>query len=336
MNQFPPTSLSYRGTSFRANLRSRQFSFEPIVGPNKQIFGLQALCRTRWEEDVSSAGVNTSSRTMVDNWLLYGFDEINGPRPIFLTCSRNTLLSGFLSLLPQSTIFEIQESMEPASDVMAAWSSLKAAGYRFALDDFDSPEKMASFLHLVSFIKVDFQHERRRERASMFRRLRLTKASPIAGNIQCEDDFQHAREDGYVLFQGAYLGESICFAKETDLIDPLRCMDILENLQDKGTNPEDLAKLIALEPGIECRLMRRANWVSPDNMVISSVQQALDIVERTDMQKLVTLAMAVASPTSVKQASSSIWRNSSRSDATSFGPWNEAGARDPHWLAAGP
>jgi len=294
------------------------------VGPNKQAFGTQARFRAGWEDDTAS-DANTNSRIMVDNWLLYGFDELNEDRPVFLKCSRNTLLSGFLDLLPRSAVFQIQESIEPDAEVMSAWETLRASGYRFALDDFVSPEKMEPFLHLASFIKVDYRCPERRERASMFRRLRLTEASLIAEKIECEEEFQNAREDGYGLFQGTYLGESVGYVKKPDALDPMCCMRILEELQEPEPNHKNLAKLIGLQSGIECRLLRRANWVTPPNMVINSIQEALEIVEPTDIRNLITLAMAAAvSKAPAQHAALNLKQSFLRNDGESFGRWNEA------------
>jgi c-di-GMP-related signal transduction protein len=336
MNKFPDSFLhpfdrfrrdfnaDHRGTAPHDNLESRQFTLQTIVGPNKQAFGMQAHFRAGWEDD-SAGDPNTSSRILVDNWLLYGFDELSERRPVFLKCSRNTLLSGFLSLLPRSAVFEIQESMEPDPDVISAWESLREAGYRFALDDFESPEKMEPFLHLASFIKVGYRYPERRERAPMLRRLRLTGASLIAEQIECEEEFQSAREDGYGLFQGAFLGESIRYVKKRDTLDPICCMRILEELQQPEPNQKNLAKLIGLQSGIECRLLRRANWVTPRHVVINTIQEALEIVEPADIRNLITLAMAAAvSRDPVPAASLNLRPSLLRNDVESFGRWNEA------------
>ena len=144
---------------------SRQFALQPIVGTNKQPFGSEALFHAGWE-DAYCGDPNITSRIMLDNWLLYGFEELSGGRAVFLNCTRETLMSGFLSLLPPSAVFEIPESVKPDDELLSVCRSLKAAGYRLALDDFESPESMEGFLDLADLIKVDFRHSGRRERAS--------------------------------------------------------------------------------------------------------------------------------------------------------------------------
>src|SRR4051812_42346286 len=169
----------------------RQFAMEPIVGPNKQGFGAEALFRAGWE-DWSSGDPTVTSRMMLDNWLLYGFDELIGGRAVFLNCTRETLMGGFLSLLPHSAVFELQESVQPDAEVLGVCRALKTAGYRFALDDFASLDQIEAFLDVADFIKVDFRHSGRRQRACMLRRLKLTGATLIAANVATEEDFQQA------------------------------------------------------------------------------------------------------------------------------------------------
>src|SRR6478609_7885113 len=136
-DQRQPTSKqnlhNHDGATAHQTSDTRQFELQSIVSRNKQRFGSEALFRTG-SEDLFVGGLNNAPRIMLDNWLLYGFEELIGGRAVFLHCTRETLLSGFLSLLPRSAVFEIQESIKPDDEVLSACRSLKAAGYRFALD----------------------------------------------------------------------------------------------------------------------------------------------------------------------------------------------------------
>ena len=305
----------HRGTAPQDSSEFRHFSFQPILGTNRQVFGIEALFHPG--ENRTTPDVHITSRIMVDNWLLYGFEELTDGRPIFLKCSRDLLASGFVSLLPRSVVLEIQESIYPDQELLTICRSLSALGYRFALDDFESLKSMEPFLDLVSFIRVNYRHPRRRERASILRGLRLTQGSLIAEMIECEEDYEDARTDGYELFQGAYLGESVSFQKKRDHLNPVHCTRILEDLQEPELMATDLAKMIDFEPGIECRLLRRANWVTPPNVVINTLRDALEVVEVDDVRKLVSLAMAAASAATVKSVHASSRRSLLQRDLAS-------------------
>jgi EAL and modified HD-GYP domain-containing signal transduction protein len=335
-----PADTHQRHSSFEGNGRShqesiagqtsefRQFALQPIVGPNRQPFGSEAMFRAGWE-DAFSGDPNITSRIMLDNWLLYGFEELSTGRAVFLNCTRETLMSGFLSLLPKSAVFEILESVKPDDELLSVCRSFKAAGYRFALDDFSSPETMEEFLDLADFIKVDFRHSGRRERACMLRRLNLTRATLIAEKIESEEEFREAVEEGFGLFQGYYFGERISFSKKRDALDVVHCTRILEELQEPGFAVNELAELINLESGIECRLIRRANWATPSNVVVNSIRDALEIVGKADVRNVVTLAMRAASEKAAKFRS--IPNQSAKRHKDSLMHWIDAGASSTPW-----
>ena len=257
------------------------------MGSKKQRFGSEALfCAV--SEDPFTSDPKIASRIMLDNWLLYGFEELIGGRAVFLNCTRETLLSGFLSLLPHSAVFEIPEAVNPDEEVLTVCRSLKAAGYRFALDDFESPENLERFLDLADFIKVDFRHSGRRKRARMLSDLKLTGATLIADKIESEEDFHLAVEEGFGLFQGCWVAESITYARNADPLDPMKCARILGELEDPVFGVDELAELVNLESGIACRLQRRANWASSPNLGINSTRDALEVAGVADLKKIVT------------------------------------------------
>lgn len=146
-----------------------------------------------------------TARIMLDNCLLYGLDDLARGRSVFLTSTRETLLSGFLSLMPRSIIYEIPESVEAEDEVVSACRKLKSEGFRLALDNFESLDAMEEFLDLVHFIKVDFRHAARRKRVSMLRRLHLTDAALVAENVDSEEDFRQALDEGFELCHGVAL-----------------------------------------------------------------------------------------------------------------------------------
>ena len=329
----PERPDSPSGTPDNQGYISRQFEFQPIVGPNRQNYGVEMIFRAGWEDRKGAAGA--ASRIMLDNCLLYGFDDLAPGRALFLTCTRETLLSGFLSLLPRSVVFQIPESVEADDEVVQACRSLKSEGYCLALDDFEALDAMDAFLGLVDFIKIDFQHEVRRTRASMLRRLRLTHAALIAMNVDSENDFQRAVEDGFELFQGACCGETVACAIKSDSLDPVNCMGILEALDWPDLSIGDLANLISQEPGIERRILRKAEWSVPMGEGIDSLQHALLLISAADVHRIVNLAIEAASEQCVNQvlASEQPPRNTRGDDFLIR--WFEMGSKTPWWWTDG-
>lgn len=268
----------------------RQFALQPIVGPDMQ--GVEALFRAG-SRRAFSGDPDAASRAMLDNWLLFGFDELIGGHTVFLNCTRETLLSGYLSLLPQTAVLEILESVQPEEEVLRACRQLKAQGYRFALDDFESAENMEGFLELADFIKVDFRRLGRRERAQVLDDVGSMGITLIAEKIESRDEFLRAADEGFELFQGYWVGQCMHYAKMTEPLDPILCARVANVLDERALDVDELAELISLEPGLERRVLRRASWLSPAGQV-DLVRDALDVLEKRDLERMVTLAITGA------------------------------------------
>lgn len=271
----------------------RFFALQPIVGRDRQIFGYEALYRGGWE-DVFCGDPDSASRIMVDNWLLYGYDQHRDSQNIFLNCTRDTLLSGILYLLPRTAVFEVLESVEPEPEVLTACRALKSAGYRIAVDDLESLDRQGPFIEVADAVKVDFRRSGWKDRISFLQRLNKKGVALIAEKIETEDEFDQAMEEGFELFQGYSIGRPAFYSKPGDSLDSALCLDLLERLHMSGFRPEEFLDLIEALPGLECRLLRLANWAAAPNVVFNSTREALAALGRMPLYRAVTLAMSVA------------------------------------------
>jgi c-di-GMP-related signal transduction protein len=285
------TEGQFSATGSASNVNShRYFALQPIFNPSRTAIGYEALFRAGWESQFSGDS-NTATRIMIDNWLLYGYEDLTEARFTFLNCTREALVSGLLALLPPWSVFEILESVEPDEEVLQACLKLKALGYRFSLDDFDAPDRMEGFLGLADFIKIDFRLTRPKERASLLRRLKGTGATLIAEKIETEEEYRTAIWEGFQLFQGYYFLESASFALTRDSLNEKNCLRLLKLLQRPGFPIAKLTDVIGLEPGIACRLLRRANWKVGQGRPVNTYRDALAVVGKSEFQQLVMLAM---------------------------------------------
>ena len=270
--------------------RHRYFTLQPIFSHAKRVVGCEALFRKGWDHHFDGDS-DAATRIMIDNWLLYGFEDLSGANLTFLNCTREVLLSGLLTLLPRWAVFEILETVEPDEEVIRACRQLKKLGYLISLDDFESIEGMEDFVELADFIKIDFRITGAGEREHLLMRLKRTKAILIAEKVETEEEFQLARWEGFHLFQGFYFQERSSFAMTRDPLGTENCLRILEILNETGFAIGGLADLICREPGIGCRLLRRANWETPEGAPVNTFRDALKLIGKNEFRKLVMLAM---------------------------------------------
>jgi len=268
----------------------RHFVLQPIHDLSRTIVGYEALYRSGWTNEFDGDS-DAATRIMIDNWLLFGFENLTSGHPTCLNCTREALVSGLLTLLPRSAVFEILEFVEPDNEVLKACQTLKKMGYRFSLDDFVASDKMEGFLELADYIKIDFRLTSAKERAKLMPRLRKTGATLIAEKIETEEEFRLAAWEGFHLFQGFYFRERASFVMTRDSLNEANCMRILEMLSRTGFATNKLADLVDSEPGLACRLLRKANWMTGPDRPVNTLRDALKLVGKKEFRKLVTLAM---------------------------------------------
>lgn len=267
----------------------RYFALQPIVTARRKTIGFEALYRTGWENECRG-DLNQASRTMIDNWLLYGYEDLTNNRFTFLNCTRDTLLSGLLPLLPKWAVFEILETVEPDEEVLRTCRQLKRMGYRISLDDFEDTARMRAFLGLADFIKIDFRLSNREQRIRLATGLKRYGALLIAEKIETREEFQTARWEGFELFQGFYFLENASFAMKKDVLNAMDFEPVLASLEQPGFAINKYMNWLDEHPGVACRLLRRANWLTAAHSPVNSTWEALKLIGKDEFRKIVELA----------------------------------------------
>ena len=291
-NRIVPGNASAAGSASETH---RHFVLQPIVTSQRKAIGFEALYRSGWEDEFH-AEMNHATRTMIDNWLLYGYEGVTDGLFTFVNCTREALIGDLLPLLPKSAVFEILETVEPDREVLKACRLLKQMGYRLSLDDFDDPKRMAPFLELADFIKIDFRQSNRTERIHLAAGLTRYGALLIAEKIETEEEFRIACWEGFELFQGFYFSERATFAMSKDSLTVGDLEPIREHLLRPGFAIHAFAEWMESHPGVACRVLRRANWLAPPQSPVNSVVDALKLIGKEEFRRVVGLVVMTSSP----------------------------------------
>ena len=76
----------------------RFVALQPIFDRRRKVFGYEALSRSKWENRFTG-DPDTATRTMIDDWLLHGLDELTGGSRTFVNCTFEALTEGSFTLL---------------------------------------------------------------------------------------------------------------------------------------------------------------------------------------------------------------------------------------------
>jgi c-di-GMP-related signal transduction protein len=266
---------------------------QPILDCNGRVFGYELLFRTG-PLNAFSGDHEFASRTMADNTILFGLDELTGGHLAFFNCTEAFLLSDLPYLLPaQSTVLEILETVEPTPQLIEACRTLRARGYRLALDDFIWQPQFASLVEMSDFIKIDFLSLSHEERKKLLADLPRHRATLLAEKVETEDERRQARREGFTLFQGYYFCRPQMMEMRKIPANTLHHFEMLQLLMADPLNLDKICPLVEGDVSLTYRVLRLVNsaaYYIPRE--VTSIHTALVLLGDDIFRRIATLAIA--------------------------------------------
>ncbi|MGA2888616.1 MAG: EAL domain-containing protein [Terracidiphilus sp.] len=297
------TSRAALGATSGVAVSASHIARQPILDAKGGLFGYELLFRSGGEDRFFDDG-NLATRIMLDSTVVFGVDQLSSGYPVFVNCTRESLLGGLVQVLnPQNAVLEILENIVLDERMIQACRDLHAKGYRLALDDFVWSPAIAPLVELADFIKIDALSESADERRRLVGMVRHTGAQLIAERVETQEVFETLKAEGFTLFQGYYF----CRPVRSSLVrSPSNMQVYLELLAVVQRSPVDIhaaSHLLRRDASLAYRLLRLVN--SPLYAVrgeISSLEQALLIVGEELFRHLVVLAISGAAAGSQNSA----------------------------------
>ena len=272
----------------------RQFARQPILNSRGQVHGYELLFRSGPENSFNGFDHEKASRTMVDNAVIFGIEELSNGLPAFINCTAELLTGELASMLPpQLTVLEILETVEPTPEIVAACRNLANQGYRIALDDFRWDAKFVPFVELATYIKVDFLSSTPEERRQLFRQVNNSGAQLVAEKVETADDHSQAVNEGFSLFQGYYFCRPVMMEKRKIPSNTLFHLDILKELLNDPLDIRRIVPLVKSDAALTYRLLRLVNSVGFGiRTEVHSIQSAIVIAGDDAFRRLASVAIA--------------------------------------------
>ena len=279
----------------------RYVARQPILDAHGKLFGYELLFRGGHQDQFTGDG-DLATRTILDNSILFGLEQMAEGLPIFVNCTLETLVDGHARILPSElTVLEILEGLEPTNDLIKACRELRDEGYKIALDDFVWAPEFVPLITLADFIKVDFLATTKNERELLMERVRNQamreerKGRPvqfIAEKIETQADYEQALSEGFELFQGYYFCRPVIMRGRQVPSNRVYHIKILEELNHTPMNLIRLCGLVKRDAALTYRVLRLVN--SPLYGVrqeIQSIQSALIVIGEDMFRRVALLAI---------------------------------------------
>jgi EAL and modified HD-GYP domain-containing signal transduction protein len=287
-----PVVSTLSTTEAKVNEPRRFVARQTIFDRHRKVYGYELLFRTGWE-NCFRGDTDDATRKMIADGALYGFHELTHGAPSFVNCTRESLVNGLVTLLPNSTVLEILETVFGDKEVVDACTNYKSMGYKLALDDFQLHEGMDGLIELADYIKVDFRLSDASERAEIIDRFKGRNVTLLAEKVETEQEFQAAMTEGFSLFQGYFFCYPTVFAKKRAPANGANYLYLLSALSDGKFDVIQLSLMLKSEVTLSYQLLRLVNSAAYGmNHEVRSLQEALMLVGEQQFRKLMMNAIA--------------------------------------------
>ena len=270
---------------------------QPIVDAKHQLFAYELLFRhsataqsARIDTDMD-AGITVIANTLVNmgtEWLLKG-------KLAFVNMEVSMLTSSFSTLLPpEKVVIEVLETVVVTPDVLERLGELKAAGYRFALDDFQYLPESDSLLELASYVKLDVLAHTPAELTHLVSALRKYPIELIAEKVETPEQFRHCQSLGFDYFQGYYFAHPENLAAK--IINPVytTVVQLLEKVR-SGADAKELETLFKKDVALTFKLLRYINSAGFGlSCEVQSIRHAVSILGMQPLYRWLTLLLVTA------------------------------------------
>jgi len=286
---------------------------QPIVDVEHRLIAYELLFRhsayaqsAQVDSDVD-AGITVISNTLFNmgtEWLLKG-------KLAFVNMEVSMLMSSFSTLLPtENVVIEVLETVRVTPEILERLRELKAAGYRFALDDFHYLPESEPLLPLASYVKLDVLAHTPDELARMVHAIRKYPVKLVAEKVETPEQFRHCRSLGFDYFQGYYFArpENIV----TRVINPTHAtvLQLMEKVR-KDSDIHELENLFKRDVALTFKLLRYINSAGFGlSCEVQSIRHAVSILGMQPLYRWLSLLLVTAGtgPTAPTLARTAITR----------------------------
>jgi c-di-GMP-related signal transduction protein len=273
---------------------ARYAARQPILTADERVFGYEILFRSDAANHFSSADPTDATRSVIDMSSLLGLGVLCDNKLAFINCTREILLSEFITLLPpENLVLEILSTVPPDEEVMLACTQLKRAGVKIALDDYTVDDPREPLAYFADFIKVDLRQTSLADAGIIVAGHRAV-CRMIAMKVETRQDFQFAKKAGFHLVQGYFFRRPQMVRTWTGSSNRAIHLSLLNAVMKPDLDLAQVEDLIKKDATLCFRLLRYLN--SPMfgfRSEICSIKQALMILGEHETRRWCRLAVTL-------------------------------------------
>jgi len=266
---------------------------QPILDKQGRVHGYYLLSGNA-ESSVAPGIGGRTPLSMIDNVMLIGIDQLTHGMHAFLPVGYEAITQGLVEILPAAvTVLHLDEEDPPEPELIKAIRQLQESNFHISVGSHALAPSHEALFHLAHYIKFDPTQMTAQEIEQILKRAARANVTPIANNINTQADFQHASSQGFALFKGYFFCKAELMKNRTAVGGRTTHFKILEMMQRKDINVNELANSVKQDIPLAYRLLRLVNSpVCGIRQQVRSIEAALLIVGEERFRRIATLAVS--------------------------------------------
>ena len=271
---------------------------QPILNRHQRLVAYELLFRNASGHNAAHVTDDAAATaSVIAHTSDLGMDHVVGEQLAFVNVDTIGLMSDFIRFLPNDkVIVEILESVRATPDVLDRIRELKAAGFKFALDDvIADSEDVQKLRPLVDVIKIDIKNMPAGGLAALARTLKQPGQKLLAEKVETLEEFHQCMSLGFEYFQGYYFARPVILTGKKISPSQLTILHLLEMLDDDADS-HAIERSVKHDALITLNLLRLVNTPAVGARYrINSVGHALIVLGRRQLQRWLQILLYVKS-----------------------------------------
>jgi len=265
---------------------------QPILSIDQKVVAYELLFRDGKSNTFPNIDPNqATSNILTNNHLTLGLEQVTGDLPAYINFHADTLIRHFPSFLdPKHVVLEILEDVAVSDELVNAVKSLKAKGYKLALDDHDFDAKWDVLFPYIDIIKVDVLSMSIIEISQKVRTIKNWNGVLLAEKVETKQQFDKLKMLGFTLFQGYFFARPEMLKQKKLTTTKRNILDLISQASKVKLDFDVISATFSSDPALTYKLLRFIN--SPTygcSQEITSLKHALIYIGELELKKFIAL-----------------------------------------------
>jgi len=206
--------------------------------------------------------------------------------PAFMNINEELLFQELPSFAADNVVLEIIESVPITAQTAKQIRELSDKGFKIALDDFVWKDEFKQILDVVDIVKIDVLQTKGKALFHTLEHLSEYNLTLLAEKVESLSEFHRFKKLGFHLFQGYFFSYPEHIEGKRIGGNEITMIELLAELNNPNTNPEDLEAIIAKDPRLAVKLLKIVNSATFSlQRSISTISEAVVLLGLNELKR---------------------------------------------------